>query len=486
MSPAAKSPESSLGVQEAAAELQRRLGPQRKLRGLYGTHKAQDAFVADQSPMLLADPGRRGGKSMGVARKVFERAHMFPGEMGLFVVQSRESAKSIIWPPLKQLAQLTGTKLRFFEHTGDVLFPNGYRLLLRGCSTEKEVDKYRGPRYPNVHVDEAQLCGPGLRYLYEQVIQPLFMDFGDAAQFTCTGTPNAACAGPFYEWIRDKKGSHHHWTARDNPYLLDVEQYLAERRKEYGGRTPAYLREYEGQWIRQEGALVFNLRDVNFVESWEPRPDEEWVYTLGIDLGFVHPSAFVLLAHAAELHRVVVVESWEEVGMLTPDVGVAIDKFQEEYDLASIVADSGGYGKAIVEELNRIFGYSVTPARKSQKAAHLRMLNDVIHSGALTIVRPRNEALCEQLPRLQWDARALARNRYELTARQQDHLADALSYAWRDTLPFGEDAIEGPTPGTSKWHRERDDRLVQQLEDQLHPPDGENPWLSWARQGYAG
>lgn len=474
-----KRPTRDITPQEAAAELQRRLGPERKLQELFGVHLKQDAFVADQSPFVLADPGRRAGKSFGVARKVCERGLRFPGESGLFVVQSRESAKNIIWPPLRQFANRIGLKLEFREHTGDVIFPNGYRLLLRGCATPSEVDKYRGPRYPNVHVDEAQLCGEGLKYLYEQVIQPLFMDFGDAAQFTCTGTPNAACAGPFYEWIRTKKGTHHHWTARDNPHLVNVEQYLADRQKEYGGKTPAYLREYEGEWIRQEGALVFALRGHTYVDDWAPLPDEEWVYTLGIDLGFVHQSAFVVLAHAPALHRLVVVESWEETEMLTPDVAVAIDQFSEKYDLSSIVADSGGYGKAIVEELNRVYGYSVTPAKKSQKAAHLRVLSDSMASGALTIVRSANQALCDQLPLLQWDAAAMAKNRYVLPNRQKDHLADALSYAFRDTMPFGDDEIEGPTPGTPKWHREREDRAIAQLEARLASAEDHDRWLPW-------
>lgn len=453
-------------------ELRRRLEPRQRLAGLYGRHTAQDAFVADEGPIVLASAGRRGGKSMGVARKIVTRGLEFPQAFGLYVVQSRETAKGIIWPALRRVADQIGLELEFKEHTGDVVFPNGYRLLLRGGGTVREIDKYRGIAYPNVHVDEAQLFGESLRYLVQEVVEPSFLDYGDRAQLTLTGTPNAAKAGPFHDMIfgdveGPPAGPHYRWTALDNPFLPNPAAFLERKRRQYGGETPAFKREYLGEWVREDGAMVFRFRpEINLVDTFERGEIDDWQFHLGVDLGYNDPTAFVVLAASQAAKRAVVVESFEETELIGPDVAVYVDELRESYDFASIVGDSGGYGKNIVEELNRVYNIAMKPAKKTYKPATIQTLNDAFATGALTIARDGNPTLPEQLRLLQWDPEHLKKNRFVVKDRRYpDHLADAMVYAFRDAYPYNEDDVrDPPTKHSRDWWRQEEARLIAQEE----------------------
>lgn len=462
-------------AKEALTELRRRKEPLLRLRQLVGQHPKQDEFVLSQEQYRTASAGRRGGKSGGVARILIEGGLLFPRETMLYVVQSRETAKGIIWPALRKISEQIGLDLEFKEHTGDVVFPNGAKIILRGGGTIREIEKYRGIAYPRICVDEAQLFGPSLRYLYSEVAGPAMMDFGTKAKMTLTGTPNAACAGPFREMITGGTkhfpqpiGPHFSWIATDNPFLSQPELYLERKRREMGPNSLAFRREYLGQWVREDGALVFRLRrELNTCETFDRSTADDWEYTLGIDLGYNDPSAFVVLATSPSTAQCVVVESYEEHGMLAPAVAATVEGYMEEYEefggFKSIVGDSAGYGKSIVESLNQEYGIGCKAAKKRDKAAQIEMMNGSLSNGTMKIAQDRNPDLFEQMEVLQWDPEELENNKFvALDARQKDHLADALVYAYRDAHPHTDDREHNPPkPGTEAWYDAIDERIVE-------------------------
>lgn len=380
----------------------------------------------------------------------------FAGSRLAFVVQARERAKEIIWAPLEAFNQQFKLGLRFNENSGNVVFPNGSRILLFGAGNRREMEKLRGLKYPEIAIDEAQLfAGDSLRYLIEDVCEPAVGDYGAAGAITVTGTPNAACAGHMFNlWQADDGTVRHHWTLRENVYhgvahlpwgsvstLESREAYLADlrRRRGWTEQSATYLREYMGIWIRDASGLVYKL---NFGLNCPNAPwdafkalADDWSYTLGIDFGVSSPCAFTVVAHSLTLGRAFVVESWKLGGDGTPvpasRVAVEIEKLDAKYDLAAKMGDLGGLGKAFGETLMHDYGIVLTAAKKTEKAAHIETLNSDLQAGILTLCRPQCGELIEEMSVLQWSEADREKGVHKEQRGQANHCADSALYAWR-------------------------------------------------------
>ena len=468
-------------ARKAALELKRREERRQLVFGSPGEHPLQDDFVSDSSPLVLASCSRRAGKSYGTARKIIKAMERFPRSMIPYIVQAREQAKDIIWPALQDMDIKFDLGLRFKENTGEVVHPNKSRLKLFGGGTKREIEKVRGggTGSPFAVIDEAQSFAPSLlQYLVEDVLDACLMDYGKEAQMCLIGTPNAACAGYFYDLIKAEKYPHYHWTCLDNPFLPDVEEFLERKRQQLGGETPTFLREYRGIWVRDENALVFRLNDtINLLDRHEEGTD--WTYTLGIDFGFNDPTAFVVLGYSRLQGRIDVVESFEETELTQGRIAAYVQELDDKYHFASMVGDSQGYGKPLVEGLNSEYGLAVKAAKKREKAAQIEMLNSDLRTGTLRLVKDRNADLVDQMRYLQWDPDKLKENKFAfLDSKFPDHLADALVYAYRD-IHVHDDWWEerDPVYGSPEWEEAREEQIITQRVQRLEREREELEWF---------
>lgn len=469
-------------------ELHRRAGARARLspdKILFGPQKA---FVADDSKMKIAVCSRRAGKSFSVAYMLTESALKFDREIIPYITLTRDTAKNILWPAMHAIDKQLEIGLKFHENTGDIVFPNKARIVLRGCDDRNQIEKLRGPRYPRVVIDEAQAFPSFLEELIDDVLEPATIDF--KGQIIVTGTPNASCRGVFYEMAEGElKGawSQHNWTLRENPHLGDVGTWLNNLRKRRGWteQHPTFLREYCGKWVRDTNGLVYKISpELNSVWEWEPENDLNWSYVLGIDLGFNDPTAFAVVAYNDRTGECVVVSSYKEAGLIPSAVAVRVERLMEEYEFDRIVADSGGFGKGYVEEMRSSFEIPVHPADKKDKVGFIELLNGDLQSGATKVVRPANTELWDELTLLQWKMDSLDRGKYiEDRKRFQNHLCDAVLYAWKECkhhMPTYD--INGPTIGSKQWWREEEDRMERLELDRLDRAMGAPWWDDGAEQ----
>ena len=399
-----------------------------------------------------------------------------------YVTLTRETAKGIIWPALRDISRVTGIPLRFRQNDGTVTWPNGSSLVMRGCENEKEGEKLRGggDGHPIVFIDEAQAFPSHLKPFIEDVCEAATMDFN--GQVIVTGTPNAACAGIFHDICKDEgemRGwSVHGWTMLENDGLRrkmekegsSPKEWLQRKRdqKKWSENHPTYMREYRGIWIRDTEGQVYafderrNLLDCTFHEALDGVDD--WEYVLGIDLGFKDPTALVLLAYSETAGRSIVLETQQEVGLLSADIAVRVRQLEERWPVSQIVVDTGGYGKGIAEELKQKHGVNCTAAEKTKKAAYIETLNSDLMSGQVSIVKPGNQALIDEMILLQWDEDSLRTGKPKEDPRYANHLCDAMLYAWRACAHHMGDWEElGPKVGSKEWH----DQLEQQMWDKI-------------------
>lgn len=437
-------------------------------------------FALDESHNIAACCSRRSGKTYGIAFKLLKKAHQFPGCYCLYIVQSRESAKDILWAPLLELNRRLELGLHFRENDGNVFLPNGSKILLKGAGNKREIDKLRGIKYPIAVVDEAQnFTTQHLEYLLNQVIEPSTLDYGKDGQVLITGTPNAACAGYFYE--ATAKGRHgwktYKWTVRENPHIAaDVDQFLEEtlRRSNWPANHPQFLREYHGEWVRDAEGFVYRFKkEINTVSTFDPNLASDWDFMLGVDLGYNDPTAFVVLAYSEELGQAHVVESFKKRDLIPSKVAVEIELLMQRFRFSKIVCDTGGFGKGYAEELKQKHGMHVVPAKKRDKAAYVEMINSDLASGILKIAADENEELIEEMQLLQWNQQKLEdTGKLIEDSRTENHLCDGLLYAWRECMHHGDDwEANPPKPGTKEYEDAYEAELVERAKKRFASPE---------------
>lgn len=419
-----------------------------------GLFPVQRAFVADPSPRKIALCSRRAGKSHAVAAWLLDGAADAPGEMSLYVALSRNSARMILWRALEQIDRAQRIGLRLGEVDGQLIVrcPNGHRLWLAGCKDRSEVSKFRGPPYRRAVIDEAQAFGGYLSELLDDAIDPTLLDLrGEVAM---VGTPGPIPAGYFYRASTGDGGAAwptHRWTVRDNPHLPHVDAWLAERRARNGWteQHPTYRREWLGEWVRDEGALVYPYDDAR--NGWSGAlPEGAWRYGIGVDLGaseHEQGTAFVAAAHRDGHPEVYIVEAQTWSGLIPSRTAAYLETWIARYTVNGVVprvvVDEGGLGKGYAEEWRQTYQLPVERAEKSRKRAYIELVAGDMRAGLLRIDARRARPLVDELQVMTWDDDHAAPDE-----RFADHAADAMLYIVRALRPDYRPEIEPPRPGS--------------------------------------
>ncbi len=334
-------------------------------------------------------------------------------------------------------------------------------------------------------MDEAQAFKAYLAELVSDVLEPAVLDYDGS--IVLAGTPNQICRGFFYDASQeDSPWSVHHWTLLDNPHIPKAQEWLKERCRRYGWSesNPTYLREYKGQWIRDSSSLIYPKIPV----VQELPADDEWEYVLGLDLGYIDSTAFVICAYSTASGRLVVVESFKKTKLLPSDVAQIVSDLESQFRFETIVADAGGLGKAYVAEMTERWSLKIKSAEKREKRAYIELLAGDMATGVASIIDDYNGALLDELHALQWDDHRLAPHE-----RCEDHLADAYLYAWRWCHQYWRDEIlpERPKAGSVEYYRALEDQIEEEQEEQLDKSldadwwdEGESAdFPTWAEEG---
>lgn len=460
----------------------------------------QKAFIRDKSRLKVACCSRRAGKSHGAALALTEAGFKHPGSYPIYMNANRASAKIILWPALIELNEKLSLGMNFNQTTGDVGLPNGACIKVFGVGTRREMDKSRGGKPPLVVVDEAQNMGSDLSYLISQILLPATMDY--KAPILVTGTPNAACSGPFHDIVHggsltgDENGlrwSVHHWTAADNPHIVDVEdEYdLAIRANPGWSLThPAFLREYKGLWVRDTQGLAFVLTPDMIVDHFPEKDADDWRYVLGVDLGTVDPCAFTVLATSRSLQITYILESWRDE-YTTLSCGSEIERLQDQYRFAGPhVVDSGGQGAAFIRQWKDTHPtLAIEPVRKGYNSVDMSIAiyNADAHAGKVKIVRQGCQQLIDEQQILVWDDRRSPTGVRSIKRGSvyQDHCADSLRYAYTKVRTWStkgwvyNDDIE---PGSAEWFTREASRFkAEVLAEKIRPTRAQPLWSRLVR-----
>jgi hypothetical protein len=471
---------------------------------------------------------RRAGKSFGATSLALWFGEKFPGSRILIISLTLKSTRENYWAGapggiFKQNHDY-GLNLQF-NHTDSVwIHENGSRGRLAGAETRADIEYLRGAAAEAdiAIVDEGKSFAPDLlRELVDDVLEPGLMTRDGVLVFA--GTPGSIPIGPFYEAtcefarvenpestdpndtiptciLADEETAEvysvfddearrsmwrlHTWGIQDNtarPGQWKRALKIKSKNK-WADDHPTWRREYLGIWVTDATDLVYawltcraNGKDV----CWHPEvtptnitglPQDKgpWHLIMGLDIGYVDESAFVLAAYSDTVKELRHVYDYKKSEMVVEDFIAKVLDCIETYGLPeAIVADTGGGGaKMIIEEINQKYGLGIIPAEKKDKQAYIELQNSEFHSGRIKII-PGTD-LAHELGGLQWD---LSRNSKLILARTgrlvedpncPNHLCDAFLYLYRYSHHFwSEAAAPGPVKGTEAWWKEQE-RLMEE------------------------
>jgi hypothetical protein len=444
---------------ELRGELERRIKVSRDIRTarrfLGDLHPKQQAFVRDTSRRKVAVCSRRAGKSHGILAWLIDGALDDPGGLSVYVARSKGDAMRIMGPAIELFARLyPELQLKLREIDGQRLLIVGltrHSIWLAGCKDQSEVGKFRGAGngYKRVAIDESQEYGAFLRDLITGAIEPALVD--KKGQLLLAGTPGPIPAGIFYEVSTGDGGPQwptHHWTIFDNPHIRDANEEIALFCSTYGldKSSATYRREYLGEWVRDEGALVYPY-SANLNACLKHEVPEKLQLVLSLDFGVVDATAFTVLGTAAGAPDIWVLRSWSKTGLIPSAVAAHVEKLIGEFGPGmQIVGDEGGLGKGYAEEMRVRYGIGITAAEKTKKRAFQEIVQGELRSGTIKIVASECHQLIDEMCLLQWAPGKLAED-----GRFENHCCDSLLYGVRAARAWYRPELELPKPGTQEW-----------------------------------
>ncbi len=452
-----------------------------------------ETFPKQREFVLHGDVGKAGrgaGKSHGHARKFHRRSHSHPGKSSVFVSLSAERARDILVPALELLSERYNLGLREYRKANAMLWPNGYRVLMRGCKDRVECNKRRGVPWVEAGWDECDaIHSKLLEYDIHECVEPRLLDFNGS--WCATGTPGAIPKG---YWHALSTGETEHpyrvvsWDARENPWQPNVLQYFLKALKRMGGLAPKekwppgvtiegaiadpkywhllpakFVREYLGAWVLDLEALVYKLLPRNNYSGELPFAVDRT--TIGVDLGGattegpnekLDRTAVTVCQSTQALPTIWVPEAYAMRDVTVDGLAQHLMKKLEVYPDATVEIDSASAGK-IIEATFRKMGIPIRAAMKGPKLRRIQLLQGALETGHLRVHISRCMDLRHEAVALVWDD-----TRTKHSERCLDDVWDSLLMA---SMPhFGEAEI-APEPKHEARPNSAEARAKQEAEE---------------------
>lgn len=414
------------------------------VKGLFGP---QRAFYDDTSSKRRAAlTSRRAGKTEACAALLISAAKKHPGSLSLYLALSKSSARNIMWSTLMSMERRYNLGLVFKEIDGQLSImvpcPGGVwsRLWLCGVANSVEGEKIRGVKLAICVIDEAGSFGDFLADLVEDIIGPCLLDLD--ASCIMIGTPTAVCWGFFWE-ITSGNGigpdaavawSTHHWTVLDNPYIPHAKEWLEQKLKDnnWDKSFPRYRREWLGEWVDTSDQLVFPYdRSKNCYFNLPGDEDDRWITFMGIDIGIVDASAFVIASYRRGHPEIYIREVFKSSGLIPSAIAARILAFKEKYRISHVVMDTGGIGAGFAAECEQRYGLQIEQAEKTKKRAFVELVRGELLSGVIKINPRTCEPLLNEIARLVFNEKG-----DDYLAGRQDHCSDSFLYVVRAMMPY--------------------------------------------------
>ncbi len=419
---------------------------------------------------------RRSGKTEANVGLLLEGALSGPNHLVLFVAVTRQRAFDLTWRAVEQACAAYGIESEENLSRLERSFGNGSLIRWVGADDMRALRTKRGDKLWRVVIDESQDFEFSiLSELSADIFGPSLEDLG--GDLVLTGTPGKVCAGFWYGVTSDDPDPLKRvgnwdvfsWTPFDNPHIPRIHERLksGEIASEVGGvDSPTYQREWLGRWVRDTGALFYRFDGkLNLhTKPLEAMTGDGWSHVLGWDLGLKDAMAMVVWAFHRNDSTLYEAWSWSKPGALIDECATKFQWAQRTFSLVGYVADTGGGGAMFVAEMAKRHGIQFEPAKKTEKAEHVRLFSDELRAGRIKLQKgsPYAQEIAVLPKVLNWDEEKTGKPAPE-DPRFANHCTDAGLYSQRKAFAYlREPTISKPKVGSEEWAKQEEARMVEE------------------------
>lgn len=307
-----------------------------KLKG-YPSDRQKDFFISTARHIGYGG-ARGGGKSWSMRRKFVLLALKYHG-MKLLLLRKTfpELRENHVMPLLMEIGQYA----KYKEKDNTFTFPNGSRIVLGYCDSEKDLLRYQGHEYDVIGMEEATHFTETMRNFFETCNRSTRTDFKPRMYYTSNP------GGIGHAWFKrlfidreyrgkEKPENYHfipakvydnHALMKANPEYVDTLESLPDDLRE------AFL---HGNWDVFAGQYFRDFRrDTHVIEPF--KLPSHWMRFISIDYGYNDPCA--IYWHAVNDRRVYTYREMYVTQMNASDIAQKITELSRgesiEYTVAS-------------------------------------------------------------------------------------------------------------------------------------------------------
>ncbi len=221
-------------------------------------YKEQRDVFLDKYRKKIAICSRRVGKTELAARLLLSDM-IYPNHHAVFISMKFENGIRQCFPIVEDLAKSLGFEIDYSSKAdGEIAFANGSNILFKGNNNKSEADKLLGYKFSYAIIDEGQ-NQVNLMYLLDTVLRPALADYDDSRLVILGTPPRAPKSAVETIWKEYKDWHHYTWDMTKNPFMPNVQDYIAGICKDKGCTedAPFIQREMRGMWAYDTEAQVF-------------------------------------------------------------------------------------------------------------------------------------------------------------------------------------------------------------------------------------
>lgn len=365
-------------------------------------------YEINHSKRIAVCCSRRAGKT-DLCSGAINIASMIPNTRIIYVNLTYTNALNQIFDNTVERSEKSGLVItNSSKSSGEIEWANGSSLRICGNSNNAEIDKLRGEKRVSLVIIDEFFHQRNMEYAINEVIGPLMLDISNST-ILCLGTP-PRIPKTYGErvWKTEKGWKKFHWTAEENPYIPNYDEFIEELCKNKGitKDAPFIRREYYGE----VGAYDTEAQVMKGYKTYSKDAPLDFVpdrVVIGIDWGFSDNNAIIALAYNNEKARVIEERKFNrasvsEIIKQVSEVYSNSKKFLIENNKNANIADVSLYcdtnAKEIVYELYTVQKLPAYCAYKYNKQLAISQMSEFCRTGQIVV--PEDGILSDEFDRI--------------------------------------------------------------------------------------
>ena len=398
-------------------------------------------YEINHSKRILCCCSRRAGKT-DLASGAIDVASMIPNTRIIYINLTYTNALTQIFENTVERSKNSGLSItNNSKSAGEIEWANGSSLRICGNSNNAEIDKLRGEKRVSLVIIDEFFHQRNMEYAINEVIGPLMLDIPNST-ILCLGTP-PRIPKTYGErvWKVEKGWKKFHWTAEDNPYIPNYDEFIEELCKNKGitKDAPFIQREYYGVIgaYDTEAQVMKGYRTYKADAPLDFVPDR---VDIGIDIGFEDNNSIIALAYNNSKARVI---------------------FERKFNRASITE--------IIKQVNEVYSDSKKFLIENNRNANISDVNIYCDTNNKELVYELYSV--QKLP-------AFCCYKYNKAMA----ISQMAEFCRTGKLDIPEDGILADECERTLYKRDEEDNVLSEIDDQLFHPDALMALLYACRQ----